>query len=138
MTKPDEELRKSFTISVDNASGLMNIAFFVAEYDDDNNARQAELFKEEALKLLAENSDQSYNCVVDITLMGKLGYVSKKAGEVYRELAGHKQIGKVAIIGNTDFQNAILEFAFFLMKTFSRKVSWFSSKEEALIWLGNK
>ena len=131
----DEELRKTFTISVDNESGLLNMAFLVPEYDDASNTRQAMFFRDECLKVLTANPNKIYNCVVDITPMGKLGYVSKEAGEIYKDLAANKQINKIAIVGNTDFQNAILEFAFFLIKTFNRRVSWFSSREEALYWI---
>ncbi len=131
----DVDLKKTFTISADDAEGLLNMAFLIPEYDDESNTRQAELFRDECLRLLSLKPDKIYNCIVDITPMGKLGYVSKGGGEVYRDLAANKQINKIAIVGNTDFQNAILEFAFFLIKTFNRRVSWFSSREEAVYWL---
>lgn len=133
--KPDDDLKKTFSVFVDE-TGLLNMVFLIPEYDDVNNQRQAELVRDVCLEIFKNELGKVFDVLADTTPMPKRAYISKGARDVYRALAGHKQVGKVAIVGETDFQTVVLEFALSLMRAFDKKITWFKDKEEALLWLG--
>lgn len=133
--KPDEELRKTFKVSVDER-GILNLVFWRAELDE-NNTRQAELVRNDVLHVFAADKDKQYNALVDITPIGAEGAVSEDGKKIYKDLARHPQLKRIALVGVTDITSKVLGFILILMKVFSRKMSWFPNKEEALSWLGH-
>ncbi len=133
--KTDDELEKTFEVFVD-ATGLLNMVFLGAEYDDADNTRQAELARDKSLEIFKSDPKKVFDVIADTTPMLKKAYISKEARDVYINLAGNKQVGRVAIVGETDFQTVVLEFALSLMRAFDKKITWFKHKEEALLWLG--
>lgn len=134
--KTDEEIRRSFKVYLDE-DGILNLVFFAPEYDD-NNTKQAELVRDDCLKILNADKDKIYNALVDLTPIGTTGAVSTGGGHIYNELARNSQFGKVAIIGVSETENRVLTFVLSMMKFLNRRMSWFPNKEEALMWFNEK
>lgn len=132
--KSDRELRETFEVGVEE-NGFLSMKFFHAEYNDKENTRQAELVRDECLEILRSHPEKKFHVICDVSPMGTKGYVSKPAGTIYRNLASLPQVGKIAVVGNSGFQNIVLDFILFLIRIFKKKISWFNDRAEAVFWL---
>lgn len=135
--KPDVEIERALSVFTTEPDYL-HLKFTVPQEDDADNTREAEIIRDKCLAIFNANPGKVFKVITDTTELAGRGYVSKGAREIYKDLVKHPQIGKVAIVGETDFQTAVLEFVLFLIHTFNKRISWFKSKEEAMMWLEQK
>lgn len=132
--KSDQEILQTFKIELTNGS-LIRIDFFQAESEEYNNGRQADLVVEGILAIINQDSNKSYNFLVDLTKMGKVSsYMSDHAKEVYTKLPQYSMLNKAAVVGKSFFLEMTVNL---LMQAAGKGNSfkWFDNIEEARIWL---
>jgi len=130
---PDKELQKTFKVLVDE-KGTLRLIFLEHVSEPDSNSRVAELIAKEILKVFGANPKKKYNVFIDLSLLGKRGYVSSRARKTYVQLAQHKQANKVAIAGGSIFLKTITGFILHAAGK-GEKMKWFANKKEAIKWL---
>lgn len=132
MPKTDSELIKGFTVVKEGNIILMD--FTAAETNMEDNGRQAELVVEQILKVINQDTTQTYNFLIDLTKVGTIHFISDKAKNAYLKLANFRILRKAAIVGRGLFLEVTLNL---ILQTVGRGSSFkmFDNREDARIWL---
>lgn len=97
----------------------------------------AKYYNTTILDLYKKNPDKSYRILIDLTnLKGQKVEVPFKTYSLYEEITEHEQTKKVAVIGRSKIESAIVELLF--SKLTGGKNNWFTDSKKALRWLGIK
>ena len=132
--RSDEELKDLYKVEIEDG-GVFSIAFLEHLEDDDENVRRTELLVQEALALLEANKDKDFNVLCDVsTIEGGFLSMPKRSMELYKSFVEKDQVKKVAVFGSTYPHLTIANFVLNL-KAVTRKIKWFSSEEEARLYL---
>ena len=133
--KTDEELKKTFTISVNEKESIIKGALLIEVGGAEDNARQVILIEEIILKTFKQNPNKKYKILLDLLPLGKgKVYTSSENRKSWARLAFNKQIEKCAVVGESIILKAIATFVIRLSGR-SDDIKWFFNKEEALKWL---
>ena len=134
--REDQEIRKSFKVDVDE-TGFMRVSFFEDIIDTEENAKRAELVAVDIYNIFSKKPEMKFNILIDISKMDE-SHISKRANEIYRNIARREEVVRVAIIGKPGLQSRVLTFVLPFMKGEGKKVLWFMEEQKAISWLGIK
>lgn len=133
--KSDEEIRKTFKISIDE-EGIINLLVFVMEKESEDNARMTELIKEDFLKIFDENLNKKFKILADLTPIGRINSYgfSHQARKTGAQLMDHQQIEKGALVTSNIFVKTVIDFIIALVRK-RDSIKIFLNKEGAIKWL---
>ena len=133
--KPDEELRKTFKIFLDE-NEIINIVVFKSEKAPEDNTRVVELVKEDLFKIFNKNPQKSYNVFVDLLPINKFNEYgfSSRTRKASAQIAAHNQIKKAVIITSSLLVKTAIGFIMMAARK-SKYIKCFSNKKEAVSWL---
>ena len=131
--KTDEQLRKTFKITVDD-NNLIQIVTYSTESEDDDNGRQAELIVEGISQIVATDTSKIYKFLVDLSASGTIHPLSPKARKAYESLGRFNNIDKAAVVGKSLFLEITVNL---IVQTLGRggNFKWFENIDEARQWL---
>ena len=130
---PDEELRQTYEISVDDR-GIINLVSLQGVRDPGSNSRLAELIYLDFQEMLGADPQGEFTLLVDLRLVGKGGYASSNARKTYAQMSTHGQLSRLAIVGGNLFFRTV---AAFVLRASGRTLNmrWFADKQDATNWL---
>lgn len=130
--KIDEDLRKTYIVS--EVGSIIQLTIFQEEKKREDNVRRVKLIDEDVLRILEINHGKEYTALVDTSAISKISYVSKNARRVYAQIAGYKQIKKIAVVGHLGYIGAIVNIVI-LLSGHREKLGYFYDSKDALKWL---
>lgn len=134
---PDQDLSKRFKVFVDE-DGMLNLAYFISTVNPEEAARVTEMVKNSILEILNKDPQKIYNGIVDLSPIGEtVSYLPEETRKVYSNLIFHKQINKIAFMGQGLFYKVAVNLML-QAKGSGDRVKWFSDKNKALKWLKKK
>jgi hypothetical protein len=133
MNLSDIEIKNAYSISKKD-HGLIQLAFLKNILDSDDDLRMAEFIKSDALKIIHESPDKTFDLMIDLTALGTNHRISRKARQVYVEILNLPQCGRLAFIGSNIFLKVMINF---LIKAggVDKRSKMFNNKEVAKKWL---
>jgi len=133
--KTDEELRKTFKMSLDE-KGIINLVVFVMEKDPEDSAHVMELIKDDFLKIFSENPDKKFRVLADMSPIGAISRYgfSSQVRKIGAQLMSNEQIEKGALITSSIFVKTVIDFIVTLVRK-RDSIKIFLNKEDAISWL---
>ena len=131
--KPDEELKKTFKVFVDE-NDVIHLTALIIEKNPEDNIRSTELVEEAILNILNKNLQKSYNFFVNILTLGKgkSGYAfNSKSRKIGVRIASNKQLKKIAFLTSSIFLKTVIGF---IAKASGKNIKGFTDKEAVLKW----
>lgn len=130
----DKNIQKTFQIGGDG-EGILYLEFLGIVDTVEDNIRQADLIKNHLIKILQDNPERQFNCLVDLSPIKKTTHFpSPKASDIYAQMVDNKQFKKIAIVVPSSLSRAVINFIFqkVIKKT---KAKFFKNRGEAIGWL---
>lgn len=133
--KSDEEIRKTFKISI-NEEKIINLVCFKMEKEVDDNTRMMELIRDNFFKIFKENPEKKLRILADVTPIGKINRYgfSSQTRKIGAQLMSSDQIEKGALITSSIFIKTVIDFIIALVKK-RDFIKIFLNKEDAISWL---
>lgn len=114
-----------------------NIVYFSVVSECQNKEeceRRCEIVEEEFKNIFNRDSRGKISVLLDLSRLQDVRFPpSPQARQKYVELASHKQLGKIAILGSSPFHVSIAKSVFTLAE--KDDVNVFLAEEEAMKWL---
>ncbi len=131
-----EQLIDTFSLDVNEEEGLVTLTFTAEDVGIENIDVQSDLVVEAFLDFYKKYPDKKDWKVLVDTAVTAVTSLSKYSMKVYADLVDVEGSAKVAILmHDTAKQNKIAMFAINVLAKSKKKVSIFTSREEALLWL---
>jgi hypothetical protein len=130
--KPDDEIRKSYSIQKDD--DLIILSILRGDDDPEDNTRTSELILEDLSKALPFDTTKKINLLTDLTPAGKISYASEKSKELFANSPIFKRFSKVAVVSTSLALRALSIY----LTTFTGKfgnMELFKDREKAIAWL---
>ena len=131
--KSDQEIKRVFEVFVDD-EGILNLVTLGVIKEPESNTRQAELIRQDVMRILDEDPHKEYDMIVNLLPLGKAGYASSRARKIYLQISSHRQIRRFAIVGGSVFVRTMAGF-FIRAAGKGEHMKWFINREDALEWL---
>jgi hypothetical protein len=129
----EQELKNTFKLTVEE--GNIVAATFSELLSEDESNRQAKVVVASVEEIFNSNPKSEFSFLVDLTpLKVQPSFLTSNSRGIYEEFANNKQLGKVAIVGANLFYKVATNFLMSASRR-GRDIKWFSTKEEALVWL---
>ena len=136
MTRTKEELAQGYTITIEGDLMFATVTDTRLSTDEERIMR-SNLMYEDTIKKYAENPYKKFSVIFDIRVMqNESNVVPSEMRKKYSAVLRHEQTKKVAVVGKTEDQTGSVKFVLFLVKALGmNNVGWFSTMEEAKIWI---
>lgn len=135
MKKTAEELAKTFTVKIDDTNSFMELKFVSEDVGKENVDIQSDLIYDAIIDFNEQFPEIVWKVLVD-TATTKVYTMSLYSAKKYEELMKRANTKKIALlVDSTEKQGKITEFALATYAKFNKKVSIFTSREEAELWL---
>jgi len=131
--RSDDEIRKATRILVKD--GIIDVTFLESYKEDDDAYRHAELFRDVALGLAERATEGELDAIVDLTpIENKKIPIPVRGGQIYRQVAAHPKIRRIAIIGTKPFFSTLIKFVVMAYRK-RDTINIFKNRELAIKWL---
>lgn len=135
--KTDEELKKSFSITLEN--DLIILTALSIEREIMNNARGLRLIAEALEEIFKGNPDQKFNLLIDLSPIasGFMKYAfPAETRDISIEIGGYPALKKIALLTKSMFAKTMFDL---IVAGTGRqtRIKSFTSKEDALQWFGS-
>ena len=136
MKQTTEQLAKTFAVEVDEANNFIELKFVSKDVGKENIDIQSDLISEAILKVFEQYPEKKDWKVLVDTASTKVHSMSKYSMKNYEELISHDNPKKVAIlVDDTNKQAKLANFVLGILAKVNKKVSVFTSRAEAEMWL---
>ena len=134
--KSDEELNKAYRFYI-GKDGIVNLEFLVLLDDIEDRDRVIELIDEKSSAILAKDTSEQYNFLLDLSRIKKFKPMSSNAQHRFIKMIGKQRVNKIAFVGINPFYRV---FAYSIIKLVGKlpKVGFFGSRGKAVTWLKEK
>jgi hypothetical protein len=129
----DRIYRQNFKVTEDE--GIIHLNSFKINKTPEESLGVAKLTQEDIFKILNKDVKKEFHLLVSLPPGVTKGFASRKAKDLYKEIATHSQIQKIALVGGNAFVKTLTIFIIAAGGK-SSKMKWFSSKDKAEAWLG--
>jgi hypothetical protein len=131
--KSDDELKKTFEIR-EKENNIVHFSVVSECSEKQECERRCEIVMEEFKSIFDQDPQRKVGILLDLSGLRDVKFPpTPQARQKYVDLASHKQIGKIAILGSSPFHVSIAKSVFILAE--KDNISAFNSEEEALKWL---
>jgi len=131
--RTDDEIRNATRIFLKN--GIIDVTFLESYQEDDDAYRHAQLFRDAALNLADNAKADKLDAIVDLTpIENKKIPIPVRGGQIYRQVAAHPKVRRIAIVGTKPFFSILIKF----VVAASRKrdtINIFKNRKLATTWL---
>jgi len=130
----DEKIQQTFKLFVDN-DGILNLEMLSGVNDVVSNVRQAELIRDNFLKIFSQKSDQTFNCLISLGGLGPAAhYPSPQSRQIFAQLIEDKRLKKIAVYAPSILLQAIMRFIIYVSDK-KDNMQFFQNKDQAINWL---
>jgi hypothetical protein len=138
MKQTEEMLAKTFNVDVDEAKQLIELKFITKDVGKENVDVQSDLIFQAILDVYKKFPDEkNWKVLVDVATT-KVSSMTKYSMTNFENLIKEDGSQKIAILmDDTDKQSAVATFALNVFSRTQKKVSVFTSRSEADMWLNS-
>jgi len=131
----DNEIRSATRIFVKD--GIIDVTFLKSYENNDDAYRHAELFRDVAFEVAENAKENVLDAIVDLTpIENKKIPIPVRGGQIYRKVASHPKVRRIAIVGTKPFFSMLIKFVVMAARK-KDLIGIFKSRSAAMDWLKN-